>query len=66
MNGLFGLNGLGGFIIAVVLLLAIVFGLGYSAVITQSAEANNPYAIENPNTLQMRSAGNAQHYKALK
>lgn len=65
MNGLFGVNGLLGFIVAVVLLLSVVFCLGYTAVVTQSAQANNHYTIENANTLQMRSADNAQHYKEV-
>ncbi len=63
MNGLFGVNGLFGFLVAVVLLLAIVFGLGYAAVITQKAEANNPYAIENASALQMKSKDNANYFK---
>ena len=43
MNGLFGLNGLTGLAIAVVLLLAIVAGLGTLAIITQSSEASAKY-----------------------
>ncbi|MDY3113272.1 MAG: DUF4006 family protein, partial [Helicobacter sp.] len=53
MNGLFGLNGLAGFLLAVVLLLAIVFGLGFTAVATQKSVANEPYKIENAESLQM-------------
>ncbi|WP_299546253.1 DUF4006 family protein [uncultured Helicobacter sp.] len=63
MNGLFGVNGLLGYFVAVVLLLSVVFGLGYAAVVTQKAQANNPYVIENANTLQMTSKENAQHFK---
>ncbi len=66
MNGLFGINGLGGYIVAVALLLAIVFGLGYAAVITQKAQANNPYVIENQNSIEKKSVGNAQHYQDVK
>lgn len=66
MNGLFGVNGLSGYFLAVVLLLAIVFGLGYAAVVTQKAEANNPYVIENANALQMKSKDNAQYFKDAK
>lgn len=65
MNGLFGINGLGGYIVAVVLLLAIVFGLGYAAVMTQKTEANNPYVIENPNSIQMKSVENAGHFQSV-
>ena len=63
MNGLFGINGLLGYFIAVILLLSVVFCLGYAAVVTQKAQANNPYVIENANTLQMTSKSNAEHYK---
>jgi len=35
MNGLFGLNGITGYLIAVVLLLSIVFALGYSSIVVQ-------------------------------
>ncbi|EEO25430.1 DUF4006 family protein [Helicobacter winghamensis] len=63
MNGLFGVNGLLGYFVAVVLLLSVVFGLGYAAVVTQKAQANNPYVIEDANALQMSSKANAQHFK---
>lgn len=63
MNGLFGLNGLTGFLIAVVLLLAIVFFLGYAAITTQHAEALNSYKIQNSTAIPMNSANMEQHYK---
>ncbi|MDD6055336.1 MAG: DUF4006 family protein [Helicobacteraceae bacterium] len=66
MNGLFGLNGLAGFLLAVVLLLAIVFGLGFTAVATQKSVANEPYKIENAESLQMFSKDNALHFKDVK
>ena len=65
MNGLFGLNGLSGYILSVVVLLVIVFCLGFAAVATQRAQANNPYVIENVNDLQMKSAENHRHYKEV-
>jgi hypothetical protein len=57
MNGLFGLNGITGYLIAVVLLLSIVFALGYSSIVVQQREASNPYAIKgnavpNPKTIE--------------
>lgn len=66
MNGMFSLNGLGGFLIAVVLLLAVVFALGYKAVSTQKAQSLNPYVIENANSLQMKDKNNATNYKEIK
>lgn len=66
MGGLFGLNGLLGYFLSVVLLLIIVFCLGYAAVVTQRAQANNPYVIENINTLQPTSKENAEHFKDAK
>ena len=63
MNGLFGINGLSGYFLSVVLLLVIVFILGYLAITTQKNQINNPYVIENPNTLETKSIDNAKHYK---
>jgi uncharacterized protein involved in exopolysaccharide biosynthesis len=45
MNGMWGINGLTGYFIAVVLLLSIAFGLGYGAITTQQYTATHPYAI---------------------
>lgn len=63
MGGLFGLNGLLGYFISIILLLLIVFGLGYAAVITQRTQGNNPYVIDNANALEMINKANAQHFK---
>jgi hypothetical protein len=46
MNGMFGLNGITGYLIAVVLLLSIAGFLGTNAVLTQQSAVNNPYAIK--------------------
>lgn len=61
MNGLFGLNGLIGFFIAVVLLLAIVVGLGTSAILVQKAEATRYYKIEQKDAIQQINRDNAKH-----
>jgi len=45
MNGVFGLNGILGYLIAVVLLLSILGGLTYIGIGVQSQSAVNPYAI---------------------
>ncbi|CAM2892639.1 DUF4006 family protein [Helicobacter burdigaliensis] len=66
MNGLFGLNGLGGYIVAVVLLLCVVFGLGYKAVVTQQSQALNPYVIEDINNIKKISVENKKHFQDAK
>lgn len=43
---MFGLNGIGGMLIAVVLLLSIVGFLGTSALLTQQNNASNYYKID--------------------
>lgn len=45
MNGVFGLNGILGYLIAVVLLLSILAGLTYVGIGVQGASAVNPYAV---------------------
>lgn len=60
MNGentgsMFGLHGISGMLIAVVLLLSILAGLTTLSLMTQQANANNPYvvtgsAVPNPQT----------------
>ncbi len=64
MNGLFGVNGLLGYLVAVVLLLSIVFVLGMTAVGIQKSEATNYYKIENPFELKMNSTSNVNHVKS--
>lgn len=61
MNGLFGLNGLLGYAIAVVLLLTIVFIFGSNAVATQAKHAENYYKIEKPEQIKMISQDNVKH-----
>lgn len=61
MNGLFGLNGLSGFFLAVVLLLAIVAGLGTCAVLTQKQEATHYYKMQQIDSIKQIGADNANH-----
>ncbi|TLD80856.1 DUF4006 family protein [Helicobacter sp. MIT 05-5293] len=61
MNGLFGLNGLTGFIIAVVLLLSIVAGLGTCAILTQKSVATQYYKIDQKDSIQQISTDNAKY-----
>lgn len=67
MNGLFGLNGLVGYIIAVVLLLTVVFILGSNGVAIQKANATNYYTVENPFEIQMiNENNNERHVKTVR
>lgn len=61
-GGYFSLNGLGGFIIAVVLLLAIVVSLGICAVSVQKQEATNYYNLDTAN-IEMVNSSNGNHYQ---
>lgn len=62
MNGLFGINGLSGFFLAVVLLLAIVAGLGTCAILTQKSVATSYYKIDNVDKIKQISTDNATHH----
>lgn len=61
MNGLFGVNGLTGYFIAVVLLLSVVGVLGTCAIHTQKEVATTYYKIEDASTIRQISADNAKH-----
>lgn len=63
MDGLFGINGLLGYVVAVALLLSIVFIFGSNAVATQKSQATNYYQIENPFGVKMISEDNVRHVK---
>ncbi len=49
---MFGLNGISGMLIATVLLLSILAGLGTLAVLTQQANASNFYKIEDAKSIK--------------
>lgn len=61
-GGYFQLNGLMGFFVAVVLLLAIVAFLGFTAVGVQKAEATNYYSIDAQKAV-MINPSNTDHYQ---
>ncbi len=50
---MFGLNGIGGMLIAVVLLLSIVGFLGTNALLVQQKQATNYYKIEGEKEIKM-------------
>ncbi len=66
MNGMFGVNGLLGLLVAVVLLLTVVFIFGVNAVSTQKREATNYYKIEKPFGINMIDTNNVSHVKDAK
>jgi len=56
---MFGLNGIGGMLIAVVLLLSIVGFLGTNALLVQQKQATNYYKIEGEKEIKMIDKNNA-------
>ncbi|ANV98104.1 hypothetical protein BBW65_04495 [Helicobacter enhydrae] len=66
MNRMFGINGILGMLILVVVLLSVVAFLGFRAWETQVAQVNNPYRLETPNQIQTESTQNAQYYQLVK
>jgi len=61
MDKMFGLNGIAGLLIATALLLSIVGFLGFSAVMAQQANANNPYDASKMHEVKMFSSDNAPY-----
>ncbi|CAM3307573.1 DUF4006 family protein [Helicobacter labetoulli] len=61
MNGLFGINGLTGYFVAVVLLLSVVGVLGTCAILTQKEVATTYYKIEDASAIKQISTDNAKH-----
>jgi hypothetical protein len=62
MDGLFGLNGITGYLIAVVLLLSVVSFLGLKGVAVQKREAVHYYTIERPFEIQMIDKNNNERH----
>lgn len=65
MNKLFGLNGIVGLLLLVVVLLSVVTGLGIQAWKTQKAQATNAYIID-AKEIKANSSQNAQYYQLVK
>ncbi|RDU74570.1 DUF4006 domain-containing protein [Helicobacter anseris] len=65
MNKLFGLNGLFGFLIAVVLVVGLAISLGYVSVLVQQKESTNHYSIDR-SAVEMKDTKNTQYYKLIK
>lgn len=65
MNRMFGLNGIFGLLLLVIVLLSVVAGLGIQAWKTQKAQATNAYVIE-AKEVKANSSQNAQYYRLVK
>lgn len=65
MNRLFGLNGIAGLLLLVVVLLSVVTGLGIQAWKTQKAQATNAYVLESAE-IKANTSANSQYYKLVK
>jgi len=60
-RSVFAVDGAGGFLVAVLLLLSILGFLAYQSVIVQSANATNFYDIKDEKSIKMISVDNAKH-----
>jgi len=60
-RNVFGVDGAGGFLVAVLLLLSILGFLVYNSIVVQSANATNFYDIKNEKSIKMISTENAKH-----
>lgn len=58
MNGLFGINGLLGYLVAVLLVVGLAIGFGFLAVSVQGDNATNYYEINDKNSIKAVSAEN--------
>lgn len=66
MNGLFGINGIAGLLIAVVVLLSLVGILGTCAVKIQQNQATNFYKIESQSNIEQNVKDASVYYKNVK
>jgi len=60
-RNVFGVDGAGGFLVAVLLLLSILGFLVYNSIIVQEANATNFYDIQDEKSIKMISTENAKH-----
>jgi len=58
-RGIFALDGITGMLIATVLLLSILVGLSYAAIVVQQGSADTFYKIENEKSIKMISTESA-------
>jgi hypothetical protein len=65
-RSVFGVDGAGGFLVAVLLLLSILGFLTYNAVLVQGSNATNFYDIKDEKSIKMISTENAKHIVDVK
>ena len=63
MNGLFGVNGLLGFLVAVVLVVGLAIGFGIVAAGVQKSNATNYYEIKDSQNIKAKSTENRMFYQ---
>jgi len=60
-RSIFAVDGAGGFLVAVLLLLSILGFLAYNSIVVQSANAANFYDIKDAKSIKVISTDNAKH-----
>ncbi|PAF42941.1 DUF4006 family protein [Helicobacter sp. 11S03491-1] len=65
MNGLFGINGLLGYIVAVVLVVGAAVCFGAAAIYIQKSQATHYYKIQDQSAIKMKSLDNVKHYELV-
>jgi len=65
-RNVFGVDGAGGFLVAVVILLSALGFLAFKAIVVQSANAENFYKIQDETSIQRISVDNAKHIVDVK
>lgn len=63
MNGLFGVNGLLGYLAAVLLVVVLAIGFGFLAVSVQSANAQNYYEFKDYKDIKAQSVENKNFFQ---
>ncbi|OUT10827.1 N- methylation [Campylobacter concisus] len=60
-RNIFALNGISGYLVAVLLLLSILGVLTYIGIGLQKDVATKPYSLKNASSIEMKSVDNAKH-----
>ena len=60
-RNIFALNGISGYLVAVLLLLSILGVLTYIGIGLQKDVANKPYSLKDASSIEMKSVDNAKH-----
>ncbi len=66
MNGLFGINGLLGFLVAVLLVVGLAIGFGIVAADVQKSNSTNYYQIKDSQNIESKSVDNKKFYQDAK